>query len=134
MNHPKFLDIAFKIAQEAPRTTAALVAALVVDKNTIVSVGINSSKTHPFVAKYKIDPWLDSLHAETTAIKKAITTISSRKLSKCLLYVCRARKIDGEFVWGLSRPCENCQKFMRQFPPKLCIYSTNETGVYDILN
>jgi pyrimidine deaminase RibD-like protein len=134
MKHDKFLNLAFQIAQEVPRVGNASIAALVVYKNTVVAIGANQPKTHPFMAKFKSDPWHEHPHAETNAILKAIKTVSLKKLKKCVLYVCRAKIDNGTYVWGMSKPCDSCNNALQKFPVKTCIYSTDITGEYASLN
>jgi cytidine deaminase len=133
MRHDKFLNTAFKIAQEVPRASDHKVAAIVVCKNNVISVGVNQMKTHPMVAKNKHDDWCETLHAETSAIINALRQIGSRKLAKCDLYVCRAKVVDKNYQWGIAKPCANCQEFMEKYPLRSCYYSIEKTGKYEKL-
>src|ERR1035437_11101265 len=134
MRHDKILNTAFQIAQEIEKSSEQKMVAIVAYKSTVISVGVNSLKTHPMVAGAKYDDWCDHLHAETSAIINALRNTSSRKLAKCTLYVCRAKKVNGIYEWGMSRPCINCQKFINKYPVRDCYYSTETTGIYECLN
>jgi deoxycytidylate deaminase len=129
MNHQKHLNFAFLIAQTVPKVANASMAAIVVHKNSVISVGTNSPKTHPFVTQFQHREWHQKLHAESAAILKAIKSISSRKLRKCTLYVARAKKNnEHEFVWGMARPCQNCANLLEVFPVKDVIYTLDDGG------
>jgi deoxycytidylate deaminase len=131
--HDKILNTAFQIAQEIEKSSEQKMVAIVAYKSTVISVGINSMKTHPLVASFKHDDWCEHLHAETSAIINALRQTSSRKLAKCNLYICRAKKVNGIYEWGCARPCINCQKFLKAYPVNNCFYSTEITGIYGIL-
>lgn len=130
MKHDKFMNTAFQIAMEVPKTSDQKVAAIVVRNSSIISVGVNQHKTHPMVARANVDDWCEYLHAESSAIINAIRQISSKKLALCTLYVCRAKLIDGKDSWGLAKPCINCQEFMKHYPVKQVYYSTEKMGTY----
>jgi deoxycytidylate deaminase len=133
MRHDKILNTAFQIAKEIEKSSEQRMVAIVAYKSTIISVGMNSLKTHPMVAGAKCDDWCEHLHAETSAIINALRQTSSRKLAKCILYVCRAKIVNGVYEWGLSRPCINCQKFIKKYPIRDCYYATEVTGIYEHL-
>ena len=67
-------------------------AAAVVYRNRIVSVGINSMKSHPMQAKYSKNEHAIFLHAEVAAIKNALREIEVDDLSKCDIYITRVKK------------------------------------------
>jgi cytidine deaminase len=134
MRHDRFLNTTFQIAKEVPRASDNKIAALVVCKNNIISVGMNQMKTHPMVASCKQNEWSEYLHAESSAIINALRQISSSKLAKCTLYICRAKisGVVGNYVWGMCKPCPTCRKFIENYPVNSCYY-TVENGVYEKL-
>ena len=89
--------------------------AILVYKNSIVSVGMNSYKTHPLMAARTEWPFL---HAEQHAIVRA-------GVDNCEgldLYVARVLK-NNELA--LSRPCSVCAKLIRNVGIKNVYYSTD---------
>ena len=60
------------IAKELRPIQSARIAAAIVQKNNIVSIGVNSRKSHPFQKKYGKNDDSIFLHAETDAIKNAL--------------------------------------------------------------
>ena len=132
MRHDRHMATTFQIAQEVPKCSDQKVAAIIVSKNNVISVGANQDKTHPMVAQNQHDDWCEYLHAEASAIINALRQIGRRRLAKCDMYVCRAKIVVGQYTWGFSKPCPNCQKFLKAYPVRHVYYSTEETGVYEI--
>jgi deoxycytidylate deaminase len=134
MRHDRMMNAAFQIATELQKVSDQKVAAVIAMKNNIIAVGVNQLKTHPMVASCKVNDYADFLHAESSAIINAIRQISSKKLAKCDMFVCRAKLVDGFDRWGLSKPCVDCQEFLKHYPVKRIFYSTDTHGVYEELN
>jgi deoxycytidylate deaminase len=97
-------------------------AACVAIGNKVLTVGRNSSKTHPRVAELTGDPEKCCLHAEMDAIFKAEKIIRSFK--RCSLYVVRVSNISDDFLY--SKPCEYCQKLISRYPFKKVVYSNEK--------
>ena len=77
MSEIKYLSVLEKMAEAVPaashRGLRARLAACVVYKRDIVSFGINQLKSHPFQAKFSKNEDSIFLHAETDAIKNALS-------------------------------------------------------------
>jgi tRNA(Arg) A34 adenosine deaminase TadA len=104
-------------------------AAAVVYRNRIVSIGMNSMKSHPMQAKYSKNEHAIFLHAEVAAIKNALREIDVDDLSKCELYIARVKKekpFSNKFVWGLSKPCPGCARAIAEFGLKRTIYTCDD--------
>lgn len=108
----------------------AKIAAGIVFKGRLISIGYNSKKTHPLQAKFGKNENAIFVHAEIDAIRKAVNILSSDQLKKCTMIVVRVKK-DGS--WGLARPCvhkngQGCQNAIYTFGIKEVVYSTGENG------
>ena len=122
-----------KVATANPHPAEKLAAA-VVFRNRIVSVGLNSMKSHPMAAKYGKNEHAIFLHAEVAAIKNALREIEVDQLSKCDLYIARVKKeqpFARTVVWGLAKPCVGCQRAIAEFGLKRVIY-TCDSGQYEV--
>ena len=89
--------------------------AILVHKNSIVSVGMNSYKTHPLMATRTLWPFL---HAEQHAIIRA-------GLDNCEgldLYIARVLKNND---LAMSKPCDVCIKLIEDVGIKNVYHSTN---------
>lgn len=97
-------------------------------KNELVSLGQAQDRTHPFAAKYcrtpiAVDGCYDKnnaaivFHAETHAIHNALRTYPDLKNMNATIYVARAKKnkSHGDYIWGSSRPCEGCNRAIRDY-------------------
>ena len=108
-------------------------AAAVVYRNRIISIGMNSMKSHPMAAKYGKNEHAIFLHAEVAAIKNALREINVDDFSKCDIYITRVKKekpFSNKFIWGLSKPCRGCERAIAEFGLKRTIY-TCDNGEYD---
>jgi tRNA(Arg) A34 adenosine deaminase TadA len=125
----KICDNLFALACDHRATSNARIVAAIVYKNQIVSYGFNSKKSHPFVIPYQKNEDAIFLHAETDAIKNALKRISVDQLSKCDLYIIRAKQVSSKnknMIFGMSKPCKGCAKCISQFGLRSVIYSTDD--------
>ena len=138
MSEDRFLSYLEKIAEAIPaaahnrrgRVLRTRIAACVVYKNEIVSVGINQLKSHPFQAKFSRHEESIFLHAETDAIKNALKHIDVEQLSKSTLYVCRVKydehKSKKVQMRGMCKPCEGCQRAIATFNINKVVYTCDD--------
>jgi deoxycytidylate deaminase len=115
----------FKLAQSVEPVRGARIAAAVVRKGKVVSFGYNHKKSHPFQAKFCKNNHAIFFHAEVHAIKNALNSVNVDDLSKCDLYIVRAKrnKENKEWLTGLSKPCSGCQKCIDLFELNSVYYS-----------
>jgi len=110
-------------------------AAAVVYRNKIVSVGMNSMKSHPMAAKYGKNEHAIFLHAEVAAIKNALRELDVDDFSKCDIYITRVKKekpFTKKFVWGLAKPCPGCERAIAEFGFRRTIYTCDD-GNYEVI-
>lgn len=127
----KIFSVLFEVAVATPKVANAKLAAAIVYKNRIVSIGVNSLKTNPFQIRFASSSDSIYLHAETAAIKNALRQLSLRELSRASLYVCRVKSKDGtpnNFGFGLAKPCIGCTRAIIEFNISKVFY-TCETGI-----
>ena len=123
-----------KVAAANPHNAEKFAAAIVF-RNRIVSVGMNSMKSHPMAAKYGKNKHAIFLHAEIAAIKNALREVEVDHLTKCDLYIVRVKKeqpFTNKFVWGLAKPCPGCERAIAEFGLKRVIYTCDE-GDYEVM-
>ena len=115
----------FKLAQSVEPVRGARIAAAVVRKGKVVSFGYNHKKSHPFQAKFCKNNHAVFFHAEVHAIKNALNSVNADDLSKCDLYIVRAKRNKENKKWltGLSKPCSGCQKCIDLFDLNSVYYS-----------
>ena len=137
--HEKVLDLLAVVAEGVDRnitSSGARLAAAIVYKNRVISVGINQKRSHPFQAKYSANEDAIYLHAETDTIRTALRHLTDKQLAKSPLYVCRIKHQDGPgspLTWGLSKPCPGCQRAIATFDIKNVVYSDEGKGSYNFL-
>lgn len=113
----------YGVAESTDRVANARLAAGVMYKGDVVSIGTNQHKTHPFQAQFAKHVEAIYLHAETDAIKKALRLLHVDELSKCTMIICRIKQ-DGSY--GLARPCDGCMKAIATFGIKEVMYTSGE--------
>ena len=120
-----------KVAAANPAQREKLAAAIVC-RNRIISVGMNSMKSHPMAAKYGKNPHAIFLHAEVAAIKNALREIEVDDFTKCDIYITRVKKekpFTNKYVWGLAKPCSGCERAIAEFGLKRVIYTCDDGDI-----
>ena len=107
---------ALKAADSAPGYNSKnKTGAVIVEKNRIIAVGVNSTKTHPLAKTYSKHPQAIYLHAEIHAIIQAQRTSSN--FSNCSIYIARrtytTKRIESGC--GLAKPCDGCAAAIGHF-------------------
>jgi deoxycytidylate deaminase len=115
----KYLSILTTIAQDVLPVGRAKIAACIVYKGEIISIGTCSYKTHPSQKFYGRNVHSIHLHAEVDALVRAQKRVMKRgiPLKKCTMYVARVKKASSSshgFISGLAKPCEGCMKAIRE--------------------
>jgi len=128
----KYIDLLWKIAVDITPVSNARIASAIVIGNQIVGLGENSYKTHPFQAKYGSTEHHIHIHAEIDAIKNSLRRVSVDDLKKSSLYICRAKKQEKIWTYGLSRPCDGCMSAIADFDIKRVVYSLNDGGYEEL--
>jgi len=121
MSHKDWLHYCFTIARDLQPTGKARLAACIVKRNRLVSIGVNCKKSHPMAAKYGSHEHKIYLHAEVNAIKNALRVLHN--LQGCTLYVARAKYVNGYMTYGLAKPCIGCASCIVEFGVKDVIWS-----------
>lgn len=112
------------------------VGCVVVYKKKIVSVGINSSKTHPLQKEYNAFRYPDDntphrMHAEIHALMQLRN--ADIEWSKVKLYVYRIKKNTTNGC-GFARPCPACMAYIKDLGIKNIYYTTSESPVHETLD
>lgn len=130
--HAKYINILSKMAYDNIPVDKARIAAGLVYKNHLISIGVNKRKTHPFQKRYGKNKDCIYLHAEIEAIKNALNLIDLNKISHSTLYVSRVKIHNGKCVFGLAKPCKGCMKAISTFDIRKVYFTTNN-GDYNCL-
>lgn len=134
--HLEMLQLAAEVAQNSQEHYK--VAAIIVHRNKVVSVGINSRKTDPFQAKFNkhYNPLKIHKHAEIAAIKQSIRHLGDGDYRRATIYVARIKRIDytkNGWAWGLAKPCEGCQGAIDEFEIGRIVYTVKDLE-YEVLD
>lgn len=129
----------FELAKEVSPVRGARICAAVVYKGKIISIGVNSYKTHPRAKKLNND-LRSCTHAEMAAIFQAQNT-TGVDFSKCDIYVIRAKQenihkfiTNDNWVYGISKPCSGCMKLIESMKFKDVYCLTKDYDNFQNLN
>ena len=109
-----FLESAYNIALDVEPFANARIAAILVHRNRIISIGTNWSKTHPIALKFQKNKKATYPHAEVVCLHNAHKR-GFDQWAKATLFIARVRKIDGKIVQGNCRPCHGCFSAIEHF-------------------
>lgn len=124
-------------AVDTEKVGSARIAAGIAIKGQLISTGRNQRRTHPFQKQFAKNAHAIFLHAETCAISNSLNHISKEELKKATLFIHRVKlpsKDSTEYVDGLAKPCSGCMSAIVAFGIKKVVYSTDETGQYEVLD
>jgi len=133
--HSKVINLLSKIAINVDPIGSARIAAAVVYKGTVIAIGTNKRKTHPFQAQFGKNKDCIQLHAEIDVIKNALKFITQFELSRSTLYICRVKYYDEskkDVIFGLAKPCSGCERAIATFNIKKVIYSLDNEGYAEL--
>ena len=120
-----------KAAAEMSDFSRAKVGCAVMDKNKVLSVGFNTTKTHPQQKHYNqlrifrddVSSTPAQLHAEMAAVIQLQD--ADIDWSRADVYVYRIRK---DRPYGMARPCPACMGVLRDLGVRR-VYYTSDVGV-----
>lgn len=126
----KYMSFTRRMAiQNSNSQNRAKLAASIVIRNEIISVGYNSYKTHPLQKRFSKNIEAIFKHAEVDSIIRALRHVDAEELSKATLYVYRVKKLSKDHIdWsdGYAEPCCGCKQAIVNFNIKKVVYSTDE--------
>ena len=123
-NVAKYIETLRVIAEDLTPVSKAKIAAMIVYRGRIISIGVCQWKSHPFAAKYSKHPEAIWLHAEADAIFKAKRKLSVAEFKKSVLIIVRTKQdTDGSTTFGISKPCSGCEKCILEHDIKTVIYT-----------
>lgn len=121
IRHIKTLRV---FAEDIEPVSKQRLAAAVLYKGKIISIGFNQMKTHPFAVEYAKNDEAIYLHAETDAIYKAKKKLTEQELRKATLIIVRAKNdINSNKHFGLAKPCPGCARCIEDHKIKTVIYT-----------
>ena len=126
----KYMDFVRRLATS--NNMKMKLAACLVIRNEIISVGFNSDKSHPLQKRFSKNNEAIFKHAEVDCIIKALKIVDEEDLKDATLYVHRVKKQnkgDANWVTGMAEPCPGCVKAIEHFGIKRTVYSTDQEGL-----
>lgn len=122
----RFFEIARLISQTSEYRRIKI-GAIVVKKNKIISVGVNSYKTHPVQKRYnkfRFDTVAkDTNHTLHAEIQALVNIPNGTDLNDLTIYIYRESRNGGT---AKSRPCPSCMNLIKDIGIKKICYTTEE--------
>lgn len=116
------LNAAINHARDNPIIKLPQMAALIYRRNSYISCGWNSYKSHPMAAKYGRHADAIYLHAEVAAILDAIRRGREQELRGAIIYIARVLK-NGQPA--LAKPCGGCMGAISELGIENVIWTKN---------
>lgn len=117
------------LAEDVPPVTGIRMAAAVAIRGTVLSLGNNQLRTHPFAARFGKNSDALYWHAETKAIHNFIRKHPPDDLQKATLYVMRIKRPlsnTKKWIMGMARPCKGCYSCVIDFGIPRVVFSNAE--------
>jgi deoxycytidylate deaminase len=133
--HFKTLRLLEKVAETVPVIKSSRIASAIVIDGDVISLGVNSKKTHPLQARYSSEPESICLHAEIDAIKNALRHIRPEDFRRSTIYVLRYKFRDTSrksSQWGLAKPCSGCARAIAAFGISKVVYTIDGDQEYAV--
>jgi hypothetical protein len=121
-NADEYLNIAMSLIGEIDCTNKHI--SFIIHRNRILSIGTNSSKTHPLAVR-KGYP-LQQMHSELTAVVRAKKNIEFKRCTLINVRLSSVSLIYNRPVLRLSKPCRICSSWCLGLFKD--IYYTTENG------
>lgn len=102
----------------------ARIGAVITRKDRVLSTGYNDKRYYSNCPTSRV--WIDSLHAEQSAILKLLKSGRQADLVGAYIYVSRVKK-NGKP--GLAKPCPTCQELINAVGIRKVFYTTDEGSV-----
>ena len=132
MNFNKMIEISFALAGKHSGTQRCKHFSFIYDKNKLLSIGMNSSKTHPSNLKYNyINKQKDKIseivgtHSEMNAVNK----LGNFEFSGLVLINTR---INRNNMLDYSKPCNGCMEMICELGFSK-VYYTDKNGKFQFL-
>lgn len=116
----RILDTLNKVALLSDHPKFQMAAAIVY-RNSILGIGCNRMKSHPFQAKYSKNEESIFLHAEVHAIKNALREHSLDRIRGTRMIIVRPTKKG----YGMAKPCDGCMRALAEFGIDSVYYTTD---------
>ena len=122
----KIMDQLRLIAEDVSPVRNARLAAAIVVKGKVRSIGVNQWKTNTLQRRFQRHEKSIHSHAEISAINNFLKRHSKEELERATLYVVRRKMVgthDHSMVDGLAAPCPGCQKAINYYGIKKVVHT-----------
>lgn len=114
----RIFDKLFLVAIATPPVARCRVAAALVIRNNVLALGVNSYSSSKLARQFAKSSLCLSEHAEIAAIRNYVSLYGLKNLSKCTMYVCRAKRKGEAWTTGIAKPCKGCLQAINAFGVK----------------
>lgn len=118
-------------AQHQKPVRNARIAAGLLYKGELVTVGYNKLKSHPFQKRFAKNEDAIFLHAENDCLVNGINEVPDilNYLDKCALLVARCKRGPSGWISGIAKPCSGCQRAAAHFGISKVYYTNDKGGI-----
>jgi deoxycytidylate deaminase len=133
MNFNKIIEVSYALINKHNADLRCRHFSFVLDKNKIVSIGLNSLKTHPKNLKYNYVNKLNENISDIVGTHSELSAVIKLGKEDCSDLTLVNTRINRNDELDFSAPCSGCCDMIKQLNFKN-VYFSNNKGRFDKLN
>lgn len=133
MNFKKIVEISFALINKHQADLRCRHFSFILDKNKIISIGLNSLKTHPKNLKYNYVNKLNQNISDIVGTHSELSAVIKLGKEDCRGLSLINTRINRNNLLDFSAPCSGCCDMIKQLNFDN-IYYSNSNGKFDKLN
>lgn len=132
MNYKKIVEITYALAGKCTHDKRCKHFSFILRNKRIISIGINSPKTHPLNLKYNYINKQKHKISDVVGTHSELRAVIKLGLTNCKGYTIINTRINRNQKLDYSYPCNGCMEMLIQLGFNKVIY-TNKDGNFEVL-
>lgn len=126
MNFSKIIEVSYALINKHHADLRCRHFSFILDRNRIISIGLNSSKTHPKNLKYNYVNKLKENISDIVGTHSELNAVIKLGQEDCSKLTLVNTRINRNNDLDYSAPCSGCSDMIKQLNFKEVYYSNNE--------
>lgn len=133
MNFDKIIEVSYALINKHNADLRCRHFSFIMDKNKIISIGLNSLKTHPKNLKYNYVNKLNQNISDIVGTHSELSAVIKLGEEDCSGLTLVNTRINRNNELDFSAPCSGCLDMIKQLNFKN-VYFSNNSGTFDKVN
>lgn len=133
MNFNKIIEVSYALINKHNADLRCRHFSFILDRNKIISIGLNSSKTHPKNLKYNYVNKMNQNISDIVGTHSELSAVIKLGEEDCSSLTLVNTRINRNDELDFSAPCSGCLDMIKQLNFKN-VYFSNVQGKFDKLN